>query len=316
MGKDSLTGTGRLAVKSKSLGVCVVRIQVPELHSGHRYLLNTVTMLHENVLVFIGDTEARLTTDNPLTYEMREAMLKKMYPNVHVRRIMDQPDDGAWSAALDDEIDEVLWSLSITPREARPITLYGGRDSFIQYYRGEHRTFELPPIEPVSGTEVREAVDMKDSPAFREGVIYASKHKYPTAYQCTDVALYVKGMLLVGQKKTDGGKWRFIGGFTQPTDTSLEHTAAREVSEEVGLSVGSLTYIGSTKIDDYRYRGTNDSLMSALFLATEALGMYTPGDDIDDCRWMPLDEFKENCVPEHEPLLKLLIEYLENNDAR
>ena len=29
-------------MKSNTLAVCVVRLQVPELHAGHRYLLNTV----------------------------------------------------------------------------------------------------------------------------------------------------------------------------------------------------------------------------------------------------------------------------------
>lgn len=46
-------------MKAPSLGVVVVRVQVPELHEGHRYLLDAVTAIHDCVLVVVGETEAR-----------------------------------------------------------------------------------------------------------------------------------------------------------------------------------------------------------------------------------------------------------------
>src|SRR5689334_16254558 len=121
-------------MKSNTLGVVVVRLQVPELHAGHRYLLNTVSAIHSRVLVVIGETEARLTPEDPLTFEMREAMLCKMFPNVIVARLSDHPSDLKWSMLLDDLIcaHSGLSSSADAPNNAP--TLYGGRDSFLKHY--------------------------------------------------------------------------------------------------------------------------------------------------------------------------------------
>lgn len=289
-------------MKSKSLGVVVVRLQVPELHGGHRYLLNTVTAIHENVLVVIGETEARLSPEDPLTYEMREAMLKKMYPKVITARLKDQPSDDLWSQELDALI---LRTIMDTTPAMEPV-LYGGRDSFLKHYTGRCRSFELPPVEPVSGTEVRAAVEPKDSEDFRAGMIYAAKHKFPTSYQCVDVAIRAKNRILLGQKPTDNGRWRFIGGFVSPVDATLEHAAGREVKEEVNL-FGSFKYIGSAQIDDHRYPSSGtDRLMTALFLMDNPIGALAPGDDITDCKWFDQNLLYQVLIPEHQVLNRIL----------
>lgn len=295
-------------MKSKALGVCVVRLQVPELHAGHRYLLNMVTGLHENVLVGIGDNETRMTTHDPLTFEMRAAMLKKMYPKVHVVRIPDMPSNYNWSMCLDILIADMR---DITGASDAPPTLYGGRDSFLKDYCGKHRTFELPPADPVSGTQAREQVAPKDTPDFREGMIYASKHKHPTSYQCVDVAVVHHDSVLLGRKKVDGDKWRFIGGFVTPGDESLEMAAKREVREETKMEPGDPKYLGSAQIDDYRYpKGGNDTLMSAFFVMNMCFGPVIASDDLDEVAWFPLDFFFPLLIDEHKELGRILIEYL------
>lgn len=293
-------------MKSDALAVVVMRLQVPELHAGHRYLLNSVTAIHENVLVVIGETEARLTAEDPLTFEMRSQMLLKLYPQVKIERLGDHPSDAIWSQTLDVLINRVLGAVNPSSEP----TLYGGRDSFLKHYLGSCRTFELPPIpiEP-SGTAERAAVEVKHTPDFRAGMIYASKHKFPISYQCVDVAIMQHGMVLLGQKKIDDGKYRFIGGFVSPQDVSLEAAARREVREETGMEPGGAVYLGSARVNDYRYRGSSDSLLSAFFIIDPMYGAPVAADDVDAVRWFSLEQADKVIIPEHVTFLQMLTDH-------
>ena len=297
-------------MKSNTLAVCVVRLQVPELHTGHRYLLNSMCAIHDDVLVVIGETDARLTPEDPLTFKMRADMLRALYPKVQIAPLKDQPDDHLWSQSLDKLIGEVMYlNAKMSPY---PI-LYGGRDSFLSHYDGVFKTIELPPPSDakISGTKVREQVEPRDTLDFRLGMIYASKHKFPISYQCVDVALMSGDQVLLGKKECDNGKWRFIGGFVSTHDASLEAAARREVREETGVEPGDATYIGSAQIDDYRYPQTGtDRLLSAFFIVDNVFGPAKAQDDLDECRWFPMDDVQGNLIPEHLPLELLLRSYL------
>lgn len=292
-------------MKSNSLAVAVVRLQVPELHDGHRYLLNAMTAIHRNVLVVIGETEARLTVEDPLPFEMRRDMLKSLYPNVIVDRLSDVPDDQMWS----DNLDALIYQHNGAIDPDGDPTLYGGRDSFIQYYKGDFRTFVLPtPEHEPSGTEVRAAVEPRTTADFRAGVVWASKHKYPTSFQCVDAAILHQGTLLVGQKKRDGELLRFIGGFVSTKDASLEAAVRREVAEETGVEVTTMRYVGSMQVDDFRYptSGT-DRLMTAFFVAN-GWGVASARDDISYAGWRQLTSLtRDQFVPEHRPLFDMLV---------
>jgi len=294
-------------MKSKALGVVVVRVQVPELHDGHRYLLDAVTNIHERVLVVIGTSEARLTTTDPLSYEIRRQMILKAYPDVQVDQLGDKPSDLQWSDALDGVIER--WQQWYGEPYQQPV-LYGGRDSFLSHYHGKNRIFELPPAEPMSGTDIRASVGVTDSTDFRRGIIYASKHRYPTSYQCVDAAIWNPfGQILLGQKKTDNGKWRFIGGFVNTTDPDLEYAVRREVREETGVESGDPEYIGSARIDSYRYRSGDDKLMSALFAVPFGFGPPKAADDLDEVGWFDWKDVKNVIADEHMPLYSLLEEW-------
>lgn len=282
-------------MKSTALGVVVVRIQVPNLHSGHHYLLQSVSAIHQKVLVVIGESEATFTAKDPLTFQIRASMVKSVYPNVIVNSIKDMPDDAAWSQSLDGIISRTCKDLGFDE-----VVLYGGRDSFLKHYSGTYRSFELPSVQAVSGTDVREAVEVRDNEAFREGVIYATTHRYPTSYQTVDIAPLRGSTVLLGRKARDGGKWRFIGGFVQPGDHSLEHAAWRELSEEAGLSLRDFRYLGSMQIDDFRYpKGGKDAVMTAFFSVDAVDGEAVAGDDIEEVRWFELTELTNVIAKEH-----------------
>jgi bifunctional NMN adenylyltransferase/nudix hydrolase len=129
---------------------------------------------------------------------------------------------------------------------------------------------------------------------------------YPTVFPTVDVVIRTNGRLLLGRKATQQG-FRFVGGFADPAlDNSYEEAAIREAKEETGLVVHSVRYLGSTRIDDPRYRGSEHCIITHLFLAEEWTGEPAASDDIAELKWFDEDALAENnFVAEHHVLWKL-----------
>ncbi|MDB5282165.1 MAG: hypothetical protein JWO06_1240 [Bacteroidota bacterium] len=285
--------------KSKDIGVIVGRFQVHELHPGHLELINGVAANHKRVVVFLGVSAALVTKSNPLDFVTRKEMLLQAFPHITVLSIPDTPSDMDWSRELDKRI-----------REACPmgsVMMYGSRDSFITYYHGSFATTELPAHQSTSGTEIRNGIsqEVKASPDFRAGVIFAAYNQYPKVFPTVDVAIMKSDMVLLGRKpKAD--KFRFIGGFSDVTDNCYEEAAAREVEEETGLTVENIKYIGSAKIDDWRYRSEVDKIITLFFKADYKEGQAKANDDIVELKWFKAATLsEEQIVKEHYVLLKL-----------
>lgn len=130
--------------------------------------------------------------------------------------------------------------------------------------------------------------------------------RYPTVFATVDVVIEFNGKLLLGRKASQK-KFRFVGGFADPAlDNSYEDAAKREAREETSLSVSTVKYLGSTRIDDPRYRGTQDCIITHLFLAEEWEGTPTASDDIAELKWFPKDEIDHSTfVDEHHVLWDL-----------
>lgn len=286
--------------KDKDVGVIVGRFQVNELHEAHRQIIDFVKTNHKKVIVFLGVSPTLTTKNNPLDFVSRKEMILQAYPSVTVMPIPDHPSDEEWSKELDSRI-----------REACPINsvlLYGGRDGFISYYHGRFSTTEIEQTIFVSGTEVRKEVsrEVKPSADFRSGVIYAAYNQYPKVFATVDVAIIDGDRILLGRKPTQD-KFRFLGGFTDPTDNSFEDAAKREVKEESGLDVEEVVYLGSCRIDDWRYRNEEDKIMTHLFTAKYTSGNPHATDDIAELKWFNIKDLKEeDFVKEQYPLFKIL----------
>lgn len=130
----------------KKIGVIVGRFQVPELHAGHHYLVETVTEQSDHVLVILGYTEI-ISERNPFSLEARTLLFQKTHPEIKLEKIADHPSDEKWSRALDEIITQHF------PDDI--ITLFGSRDSFLLTYTGRFKTTYVPPIPAPSGTEIR-----------------------------------------------------------------------------------------------------------------------------------------------------------------
>ncbi len=295
----------------ETVGVVVGRFQTPYLHSGHMGIINHVFQRHLDVLILIGVKDGQPTDRDPLSFAIRKTMIREMYlytKRIEILRLPDIPgNDGAWSQLVDDIIDETF--------SERRATLYGGRDSFIPRYTGHYMTevIQLDGQHP-SATQLRSEVPDNNPGfrAFREGMIHSANTRFPTAYQAVDVAIVhsIDPKVLVGRKKNEVG-WRFVGGFVDPKDGSLELAARREVIEETdGIEVDGYAYLGSHKIDDSRYRGTRDGVMTAFFVATYVFGAPRATDDLFDVMWLRFGEIIEKLIPAHRPLGVMLLGHL------
>lgn len=298
------------------VGVIVGRFQVHELHQGHLDLLQTVTKRHAKVLVFLGLSPLRVTKENPLDFESRKQMILDKFPKVTVLYVKDVGDDNVWSKRLDEQITD-----NITPSQTA--VLYGSRDSFITHYHGKFSTQELEQDAYFSGTEVRKTISrsVRSTVDFRAGVIWASASTFPTCYPTVDIAIFSRSgdRILLGRKPNES-LYRLIGGFADPGSESYEDDARREVLEEASIEITDPIYVGSQKVDDWRYRSEQDCIKTILFIAFHKSGDPRPDDDIAEVRWFKLEDLKEGLtlhdtvIPSHQHLVERAIYVgLENN---
>lgn len=309
--------------KNSDVGVVVGRFQVHRLHPAHEALIDSVYSTHRQTLIVLGLSPVRVTLRNPLDFEARKQMLLERFPKATVLYIRDEPLDEGWSATLDKLLDAY-----VTP--AQSVCLYGGRDSFLAHYKGQHATQALEPESYLSGTELRRDISrsVKASEDFRAGVIWASANGYPKVFPTVDVAVRREWQTLREQpwvgtepppntvqwllvRKPTERRWRFPGGFVAPTDPSYEAAARREVGEETGASVDGLEYVWSGLVDDWRYRSEADKILTTLFTATFISGPIRPADDVAEAQWFKGAELGAYIVAEHKPLVDALTRTLE-----
>jgi len=295
--------------KSYEIGVIIGRFQVHKLHDAHKELIDAVSERHKKVVIFLGVSPVLGSTRNPLDFTSRKKMIQEDYPDVVVMSLPDKRSDEAWSKNLDTRIREVF--------PMGNVLLYGGRDSFLPHYKGSFDTTELEQTVFVSGTEIRKQIseEIKASEDWRAGVIYDSYNRYPVSFQTVDIAaLSSDGERILLAKKPGEDKYRFIGGFVDPTDHSLEHAARREFVEETGgAEINGLKYEGSWRVDDWRYKNEVSKIMTALFVGYYTFGPLRPSDDISELKWFDLKDLcregavMKTFVHEHEMMAISLI---------
>lgn len=304
-------------VNDYEVGVIVSRMQVPELHPVHKELIDTVCSNHKKVIIFLGIPVVENTKRNPLDFASRKAMIQKEYPEITILPMRDQRSNETWSYILDQKIKE--------PYGNRTFLLYGGRDSFIPYYHGRYQTVELIGNDvDISGSKVRDEVSKEiiDSTDFRKGVVYANYGRYPVIMPCADIVVLdpTNNTILLGRKPGEN-QYRFIGGHVEVTDSSYEAAALKELSEEApGLSVcenvETLKYICSGKIKDWRHAKEDSEIFSTLFLATKMSGNAKAADDIEEVKWVPIEDvldyevYAKMIVPEHLEFFGKLVKEL------
>ena len=290
------------------LGVIVGRFQSPHLTKGHHSLISQVSLISDKVLIIVGHTVTKGMQRNPLDIATVHYMLHEQYPDITLYSVNDFPNnDDYWSQTLDDII------LTFAGEEDS-VVLYGGRDSFIPHYKGAFETLELTSIESESGTEARLRLEtvFPITEQGRAGVIYAAFNKWTNPLVCVDIAMFKRpGSHFVAMGKKAGEyKWRLPGGFIDNADPDFETAARRELLEETHLLTGPLQYVGSFTINDARYRRSELTLKTVLFMGvTKCADAIQAGDDLVECDWVDIHalNFEKDVVPDHIKLLKKIL---------
>jgi hypothetical protein len=161
-------------------GAIVARFQVATLHSGHLHLINSILAKVDKLVILLGEPGLP-NPRNPLSFDIRKEMILQSFPDKDITfyQIRDHKEDHIWSQNLD---------LHLSNHEN--VTLFGSRDSFRKYYKGNLPYEEIPELEGFTGTDAREkilamAYENMNCEAFRMGVIYGFNQR--TDYQSNDL---------------------------------------------------------------------------------------------------------------------------------
>jgi ADP-ribose pyrophosphatase YjhB (NUDIX family) len=104
-------------------------------------------------------------------------------------------------------------------------------------------------------------------------------------------------------KHGDTKFWKFCGGKVEDKDIDLIDNAKREAKEEIGVDLKILD--DEPFITFTRQEKDNEKFDIILvhFLA-ERIGEIKPGDDIDEWRWLDINNLPDDLAPNIVPALK------------
>jgi ADP-ribose pyrophosphatase YjhB (NUDIX family) len=277
------------------------RFQVPEPHIGHQRLFNEVMMRHRvpNITVLLGCSPGWFNPRYPFTFTQRVEMLERYLPGARFRSLIDCRTDEEWSQQVDDILE--------------PGTIiYGGRDCFAPHYTGTNPVIVLPIDSPRSGTMIRaenttERLQNEDQ---RIGWLRAMQTLGRDDCALTvDIACFRNNHLVV-IKKSGEPKWRLPGGFfDSAVDGTIENAAFREMREETKIDMLNVNYVASRSINDWRYRGTDYKIITALFTGNaDRNAPFTAADDAAEIGLLPTNAiYLGDFMEEHQVLIEVLL---------
>ena len=157
---------------------------------------------------------------------------------------------------------------------------------------------------------MREALAFPHTRDGRAAIIHWMHNRRPLMISASDLAIISScgaKVLLIG-KNEHHGLLSFPGGHAEKNDGNGWQVAVREGSEEIrGITHSTPSYLETLVVDDPRYRGTDDGIMTTFYRAAHESGEPAPGDDADSIHWVARGDLSERLVPWHKPLGDILL---------
>jgi len=252
------------------------------------------------------------TAEQPLRPNQRQDILRghKNIFDAGVSEHLHIRDNERWSALLDETIDGAM------PQDATHIAFFAATD-LAHKYVGKYTVVSMDDIPGL--TDVSNPVPVKPSMSndFRQGIMYSEQRRFPMVYSTVDIGLIDETcrFVLLGRKQNEK-KWRFPGGFVDPTDNSKESAWHRELSEEVlgGVEnfISDVEYVCSNIVPDCRYPG-RDKIMTTMFAAIVGFKVedLKAGDDLVEVQLFRIgQELFDEMTEDHHPSLKSFLEWV------
>ena len=278
------------AVGPDSVGVVVGRFQIDNLHPGHINLLNRVTNLHgRNTIVFVG------RGSDPQKYQLDFETVKRMilsrFPAVTVASIYDRNNSELWSRDLDELIE------SFFPNKRA--VLYGGRDSFLEEYKGRFEKVTISAFGSFSSTDRRSEIvraGSQDDALFRRGVIYGVASLPASMIPYFLLAVTRNGSSeVVLVRETSSHNWGLPAERLDPEKDTDDRAALRRIligRVAVDVSIEDPLYITSAVWRLREYRKSRNSAFATLFAAGLKQGEFCGIRESECCRWFPVDDIE------------------------
>lgn len=243
-------------------GVIVGKFQAPMLTEGHKQILSTAGNKSDHLLIFIFDNEIPFSSSNPLSYDVRERILLDFVRNkVCKHATFYKLSDQKYASSLQNSIDKTLSYYDIGGKNTA--TIYGGPNNFANDYTGIANKVILPLVQGKNSSELRDmAYNLKQTTLlFHSGMINALNWREPICHNFIVplVTSNEKGPVLLVEQLTT------MKNLTIPTfpvvarfDDLIHQSRAelKDIFPELKFSSGSL--LGSIKINDWRFRDTED----------------------------------------------------------
>lgn len=258
-----------------NIGVVVGRFQTAFLTDGHKAVLKRAYDENEALIIFIAEETVPFSIESPLPYDVREGMLKEQLRLYGMGKLVQfyKLPDFKYASTISHVIDQVL--IHKHGGTVNEFTLYFGPTAFLaDRYNGIAKVKVIDHVlTQTSSVRIRRSAYDMDAfnVSHHMGMIHAVGNRVPTPH------LFICHIILHGMVDTNQGllglKKSEMKKLTLPLDeVSGVHNSPTDQAKDwikkkfpQGVS-GDTRLINALKIDDWRFRNSEDFAIYLVYL--------------------------------------------------
>lgn len=310
------------------LGVVIGRFQ--PFHNSHKDLVDYALANSEKVLIIVGSSFRSLLPRNPFTFEERRGVIRKIYPNIHIKPCEDYISDEAWAKEITSIIKEYTSKLEEVCIYGDPVDNEYNRNSLngvaynYQDYTSELgiRASEVRSIvynsyhpqsiawEHLVPPETKEFLNGVDADLIEKLSNVGKRNLFTQGIYVTvdNIVLCRNHIVLIRRK--DNGVYALPGGYLEK-DERIVNGALRELEEETGLTKDVLSPINKQFVIDNVHRSGFGRLISHVYSwyalsTTYDVPEVRGGDDAKEALWVDystLSNLKDQFHDDHYQII-------------